>query len=119
MTVKSIKSVSNESDAAAREQELRDRITRVLSHGFCGLADYIKAGEPRGLDPLPELVEHATALAEVLSHVDTKSDEIEDDAVPKTAHLLYSILLMAREIGRVKVEADTARHKAEMGWDTD
>ena len=116
MTSQTIRSVDSldEIDAAAREQDLHERITRVLGDGFCGLADYLKTGQPDGLDPLPELIEHATALAELLSHVDAQRDEVGDGTVPKGAHLLYSLLYICREIGRIEIEFSVAQHRARM-----
>lgn len=104
----------DESDAAAREQEMHKRVDRVLGPGFCNLADYLRTGQPHGLDPHRELIDHATALAEVLAHVDTKSDEITDSAVPRATHLLFSLLFIARTVGDCETEIEAAKSKARM-----
>ena len=100
-------------DAAAREQELRERLRDTLEPGFPQLSAYILAGDTRGGDPYREVIQYTAPLAEVLSVADTKSDELTDAAVPCAAHLLWALLSVGQNVGRQESDREIARIRAQ------
>lgn len=84
---------------------IAERARKVLNPVLSGLGSFIHRGATR--DVYREAIDDATTIAEVISALDTKSDELADRAVPELAFLQRRILDTAKAVH--DYEADKRR----------
>lgn len=100
-------------DLAVPYQEPYVRID-LLEPGFSTIADYLRTGEADRGHPYAEIIDDAAALTEVLSAVDTESDQSRDACVPKACGLLHRLLSVGQNVTELEAEQGRPRDEARM-----
>ncbi len=102
------------SDNSPAPEAVVERFKRIFGNEVYG---GIEAYVLRGTDPeaaYETIMEDAAPLAALIAGIDTKSDEIADNAVPQAAWMVERLLRMGQEISRCesdRKDAELAAHR--------